>query len=85
MSSPHGLVDQPLDVEEQVLVGAVVERLRARESSEMPSSAVAKRARVVRRDDALLGQHHQVRVVDRHQRRQQQRLGVFEILVEDDA
>ena len=30
-----------------------------------------------------VGEHHQVGVVDRHQRRQEQRLGVLEVLVED--
>ena len=82
-SSPQRLVDQPLDVEEQVLVGAVVEHLadagRARCRRAPSRSARASSAR----DDALLGQHHQVRVVDRHQRRQQQLLGVLEVLVED--
>ncbi len=37
---------------------------------------------VVARDDVLLGEHHQMRVVDGHERRQQQGLGVLEVVVE---
>ena len=33
----------------------------------------------------LLGEHHEMRVVDRHQRREELRLRVLEVLVEDDA
>ena len=43
---------------------------------------VAKRARIGRADDARLRQHHQVGVIDGHQRREQQSLGVFEIFVQ---
>ena len=49
----------------------------------MPSSASRSARASARGNDALLGQHHEVRVVDRHQRRQQQLLGVFEVFVED--
>ncbi len=41
-----------------------------------------QRARVFLRDDPLLRQHHEMRVVDRHQRRQQELLGVFEIFIQ---
>ena len=81
MSSP-GLVDQPLDVEEEVLVGAVVvDFAHAIEGDAV--ERVAKGARLLRRDDAFFRQHHQVRVVDRHQRRKQQLLGILEIVVEN--
>ena len=77
-----GLVDQPLDVEEQILVGAVVAH-RAHLIEGDAVERVAERARVRAGNDALLGQHHEVRVVDRHQRRQQQLLRVLEIFVEN--
>jgi hypothetical protein len=73
---------QPFDVEEQILAGAVVRRLpdfRHRDRVERIAQAPGVRLT----DDPALGEHHQVRIVDRHQRRQEQRLGVFEILVED--
>src|SRR5919106_6396872 len=34
-------------------------------------------------DDAAVGQHHQMGIVNGHQRREEQRLGVLEVLVED--
>ncbi len=51
----------------------------------MPSRA-ARRARAsAAGDDALLRQHDQMGVVNGHQRRQQQLLGIFEVVVEDAA
>ena len=44
---------------------------------------VSKRVRVRRLDDAAVGEHHQMGVVNGHQRRQEQRLRVLEVLVED--
>ena len=77
------LDDQALDVKEQILAGAVV---RA------PPQIVVLRHGVERRRGSrgrpraetmpLRGEHHQVRVVDRHQRREEQRLRVLEVLVE---
>ena len=81
-SSPHCADDQPLDVEEQVLVGAVVLHLAHR----VEIDGVERRGKRARRPpahDALLGEHHQMRVVNRHQRREELRLGVLEVLVED--
>ncbi len=81
-SSPHAVDDQALDVEEEILAGAVVRSLPDRVLRDRVER-LAHRVRVLRRDDALRRQHHQVRVVDRHQRREEQRLGVLEVLVED--
>ena len=74
--------DEAFDVEEQILVRAVVRDLPhvvLRDRVERGANRVG----VGRRDDAAIGQHHQVCVVNRHQRREKQRLGVFEVLVED--
>ena len=49
----------------------------------MPSSA-RESPRVLRRDDAAVGQHHEMGVVNRHQRAEEERLGVLEVLVEDE-
>ena len=74
--------DQPIDVEEQVLVGAVVGdaadvlgRNRVERGADGP--------RVRARHDPLLGEHHEMRVVDPHQRPEELGLGVLEVLVED--
>ena len=67
-SSPHALRMQPLDVEEQIFAGAVVGRAADRVERDAVERG-AQRARIGRGDDALLGQHHQVRVVNGHQRR----------------
>ena len=74
--------DEALDVEEQVLVGAVV----GDRADFVLRDAVERRAqrmRVGAGDDALRVEHDQVRVVNRHQRREQELLGVFEVLVQD--
>ena len=54
-------------------------------SSETLAERVANGAGIGPGDDPLLGQHHEMRVVDRHQGRQQLRLGVFEVLAQDEA
>ena len=46
---------------------------------------VPYRTRVRPRHDPALGEHDEMRVVDGHQRRKQLRLGVLEVLVEDEA
>ena len=76
--------DQPLDVEEQVLAAAVVRRA-LHVGSRRRVERIADGRGVGARDDPLLGEHHQVRIVNRHQRRQELRLGVLEVLVEDEA
>ena len=77
--------EQRLDVEEQVFAAcrrtptACTSASRCRSSADRSARASALRAM------PRLGEHHQMRVVDRHQRRQKQRLGVFEVLVENEA
>ena len=73
---------QTLDVEEKIFVGAVVgdaANLVLRHAVERFPQGV----RVGGGHDPLRGEHDEVRVVDRHHRREQESLGVFEILVED--
>jgi hypothetical protein len=73
--------DQPFDVEEQVFVAAVV--LHLANGVEIDGvERRGKRAAIGRRDDALLDEHHQVRMVNRHERRKELRLGVLEDVVE---
>ena len=74
--------EQSLHVEKQVLVAAVV--------GDLPDlvhvDAVEGQPELVgvcRPDDRPVRQHHQVRVVNRHQRRDKQPLGVLEVLVEN--
>src|SRR5204862_5776425 len=43
----------------------------------------AQGMRVVARDDALRGEHPEMGVMNRHQRREKQLLGVLEVFVED--
>ena len=74
--------NQTLDVEEEVLAGPVVAR-RPQVGHRHRVERDAQRVRVLRRNDPLRGEHHQVRVVNRHERRAEQNLGVLEILVED--
>jgi hypothetical protein len=74
--------EQTLDVEEQVLARAVVWR-RANVAQGDRVEGIAQRPGVGTADDAALGKHDQVRVVDRHQRREKERLGVLEVFVED--
>ena len=76
--------DEPLDEKEEVLAAAVVTgalHIGQRDGVE----CVADGRRVVARDNSLLGQHDEVRVVNRHERRQQVRLRVLEVLVEDEG
>ncbi len=80
-SSPHARDDQAIEIEEEVLARAVVRgaaHLVLRDRVERR----AERVRVVGRDDAAVGEHDEMRVVNRHERRQQQRLRVFEVLVQ---
>ena len=62
-----GLLDQPLDIEEQVFVGAVVEHFADAVEGDAVER-VAESPGISARNDAALRQHHQVGVVDRHQR-----------------
>ena len=87
---PAGLVlaarldDEPLDEEEQILAATVI--CGALDVVQRDAGQrVANGDGVGPGDDALLGQHHEMRVVDRHQRRQQLRLGVLEVLIQDEA
>jgi hypothetical protein len=76
-----GFGDEVLEVEEQVLVGAIEGHLHDRGGGD----AVERRAQhagVALRHDVALGEHHQVRVVDVHERRQQVGLGVLEVVGE---
>ena len=73
--------DQPLDVAEEIFVAAVVgdaANLGLGHGIERD----ADRMRVVGRHDLLVGEHHQMRILNRHQRRQEQRFRVFEVVVE---
>ncbi len=73
---------QPVDEEEQIFAGAVV----ADVAHVVQQDAVERgpdRVRVARRDDRPLREHHQVRIMNAHQRREEVRLGVLEVLVED--
>ncbi len=75
------LDDEALDVKEEILVCAVVgggAYLVKRHRIERRPDGV----RVVGGNDALVREHDQVRVVNRHERRQKQRLGVLEVFVE---
>src|SRR5262249_21041269 len=76
--------DQPFDIEEQILAAAVVARrlqLGPRDRLERGTD----RVRVVSGDDFLGGEHHQVRVVDGEQRRDEERLRVLEVFIEHAA
>ena len=75
-------LDQSLDVEEQIFTCVVIGR-RPYVVHRDRIERIAQRVRFVRRDDARLREHDQMRVVDRQQRRQEQRFGVFEVLAED--
>ena len=74
--------EEALHVEVQILDCAVVFRL-AHLVLGHRIERVADPARVFARHDALGGQHDEVRVMNRHQRREKQLLGVFEVFVED--
>ena len=76
------LDDEVFDVEEEVLA-RLVELHATHVGFRDAVQGVSQGGRVGGRDDALLGEHHQVRVVDRQQRREEQRLRVLEVLVED--
>jgi len=73
---------EALDVEEQILARAVV----GRALDGLDRDAVecrADRARVGRGNDAAVGEHDEMCVVNRQERRQEQRLRILEVLVED--
>src|SRR6185436_16549956 len=73
--------DQPFQIEEQIFIRAVVFQIAdlvLRDRIER----VANRPRVGRGHDAAIGEHHQVGVVDRHERREKEPLGVLEVFVE---
>ena len=79
-----GVDDEPLDEKEEVLAAAVVAgalHIGQRDGVER----VADGRRVIAGNNSLLGEHDEVRVVDRHERRQQLRLRVLEVLVEDEG
>ena len=74
--------DQSIDVKEEIFVGPVVldrPDIVCRDAVQRHAEGVC--VRLV--DDPLGLEHHEMGVVNRHQRRQQQLLGVFEIFVED--
>ena len=77
-----GRGQQALDVEEEVLVGAVVGDVRDVVDRD-GVQGFADASRVRRSDDRAVGEHRQVRVVNRHQGRDKLPLGVLEVLVED--
>jgi hypothetical protein len=74
--------EQAIDEEEEILTGAVVRRA-ADVGNRNRIERLADRSRVARGDDAAVREHDQVRVVNRHQRREEQRLRVLEVVVED--
>ncbi len=74
--------DQALHVEEQVFTGPVVPDA-ADVGDGNPVERGADGTRIVRSDDALFGEHDEVSVVNGHQRREELRLGVLEVLVQD--
>ena len=77
-----GADENALDVEEEVLAGAVVRRapdVVDRDGVER----VADGPGIGRGHDAAVGEHDEVRVVNRQQRREEQRLRILEVLVED--
>ena len=74
--------DKPLDVEEEVFVRAVVPDAPDIVEGDGVERG-ADRPGVRARHDALLREHHEVGVVNPHERREELRLGVLEVLVED--
>ncbi len=77
-----GLDDQAFDEEEEILAGAVVPRLFHPGDIETVER-VADDAGVGARHDLLIREHDQVGVVDGHERSEELRLRVLEVLVED--
>ena len=77
-----GAGNQPVDVKEEIFRPPVV-RGTADVGLGHGVEREAERMRVVRPDDPLRGEHRQMCVVDRHQRREEQLLGVVEVLVQD--
>ena len=77
-----GIKDEVFDVEKQILAGAVVSD-PAHVVERNAIEGLADPVRIVAGNDALRREHHQMSIVDGHQRRQKQLLGVFEVLIED--
>ena len=77
-----GVDEEALDVREEILAGAVVGRLAYRGDGDR-IERLADRTRVSRVDDAAVGEHDEVGVVDGDQRGQEECLRVLEVLVED--
>jgi hypothetical protein len=69
-------------MKEQVLAAAVVGG-RPHIGHRDGVQRAAQGAGVRRSDDAAVGEHHQVRVMNRHQRREEERLGVLEVFAEN--
>ena len=74
--------DHPFDIEEQIFTAGIVFRAAELVLGDRVERR-AQRMRVGGRHDALLGQHDQMRVVNRHQRREELPFRVLEVLVED--
>ena len=77
-----GLDDQAFDVEEEILAAAVVPGLFHGRDIDA-AERVANDARVGPRHDLLVREHHQMGVMDRQERREELRLRILEVLVED--
>ena len=79
-SSPHACDDEPLDVKEQILAGAVVGD--AADVGLGDANRVRRAARCASAGEtmSLSRQHDEMGVVNRHQRREEQLLRVFEVL-----
>jgi hypothetical protein len=75
---------QPFDVEEEILAGSVEGR-RADVVKDDPVERLPDSATVVLPDNPALHEHHEMRVVDCHERHEELGLRVLEVLVEDEA
>ncbi len=79
-----GRRDQSIHVKEEILTRARISgRANFREVD--AAQRVAQPPSVLPRHDAALREHHEMPLVQRHHRLEEQRLGVFEVLVEDGA
>jgi hypothetical protein len=76
------LHEQPFHEEEEVFTRAVVRRLPD-VAHRNGVQRLAQHPGIGCRHDAAVGEHDEMGVMDRHQRGEEQRLGVFEVLVED--
>ncbi len=77
-----GRYQQTLDIEIKIfglaVVGCVTQFIERNRIERFPNDVC-----VEERNDVLRRQHHEMRVVNRHQRMQEERFGVFEIVVEN--